>query len=314
MQSAILLVTATSDLAADLLVVAARERCLPLLRFNQDEFPERSQIEWHGSGETRFHVEGRSFASGDISGAWFRRMPASRSHHDHAAIFVGREVAAFLGGIWESVNWFWMNRPSSVMRAEYKLLQLREAQRLGFAIPPTLAANSPEAARCMVGAYDTVAKTLAGGRIMVGGADHAVFTSGIRIEDITDDEVRVCPLMLQCRVPTSFDLRVTVVGDRTFPACIIVQDRTAQDVDWRRADPSRIRYENYNLPAELAARCVELVSRMHLSYGALDFVVTPAGEHVFLEINPSGQWGWIERALGLPIADSILDALRDGGT
>ncbi|HUN44854.1 MAG TPA: hypothetical protein VMU81_31600 [Acetobacteraceae bacterium] len=312
MHRAILLVTATSDLAADLLVVAARERRLPLLRFNQDEFPERSQIEWHDSGEIRFRVEGRSFEVPDIAGAWFRRMPTAPVHQDHAAAFAAREAAAFLGGIWESVDWFWMNRPCSVTRAEYKLLQLREAKRLGFVVPPTLATNAPQAARDMVGARNAIAKTLAGGRIVAGGADHAVFTTAIRIEDLVDDEVQVCPLILQSRIPTEFDLRVTVVGDRTFPARIVVRDRTVQDVDWRRADPSRVCYENDTLPAEFSARCVELVSRLHLSYGAVDFVVTPAGEHVFLELNPSGQWGWIEHALGLPITESILDVLRDG--
>jgi hypothetical protein len=51
---------------------------------------------------------------------------------------------------------------------------------------------------------------------------------------------------------------------------------------------------------------------MGLTYAALDFVVTPEGEHVFLEINPAGQWGWIERALGMPITDAILDSLREG--
>jgi hypothetical protein len=38
-------------------------------------------------------------------------------------------------------------------------------------------------------------------------------------------------------------------------------------------------------------------------------ICTPAGEHVFLEVNPSGEWGMLERDLGLPIADAIAGAL-----
>ena len=51
---------------------------------------------------------------------------------------------------------------------------------------------------------------------------------------------------------------------------------------------------------------------LSLTYGALDFIVTPDGEHVFLEINPSGQWGWIEEATGLAITNTIVDLLVEG--
>ena len=45
-----------------------------------------------------------------------------------------------------------------------------------------------------------------------------------------------------------------------------------------------------------------------LRFGAFDFLVCPDG-WVFLEVNPNGQWAWIETATGLPIASTIADAL-----
>jgi glutathione synthase/RimK-type ligase-like ATP-grasp enzyme len=63
------------------------------------------------------------------------------------------------------------------------------------------------------------------------------------------------------------------------------------------------------LPAEVERRCVELTRRLGLVYGAIDLIVTPAGEYVFLEINPTGEYGWIEDATGLPISDAICDLL-----
>ena len=38
-------------------------------------------------------------------------------------------------------------------------------------------------------------------------------------------------------------------------------------------------------------------------------IVTPAGEFVFLELNPNGQWLWLELALGLPLVTSMADLL-----
>jgi glutathione synthase/RimK-type ligase-like ATP-grasp enzyme len=46
-----------------------------------------------------------------------------------------------------------------------------------------------------------------------------------------------------------------------------------------------------------------------LRFGAIDMIVTPEGRYVFLEINPNGQWRWIEDASGLPISDALCDAL-----
>ena len=38
-------------------------------------------------------------------------------------------------------------------------------------------------------------------------------------------------------------------------------------------------------------------------------IVTPTGEHVFLEVNPTGEWGMLEAELELPISTALADAL-----
>ena len=68
------------------------------------------------------------------------------------------------------------------------------------------------------------------------------------------------------------------------------------------------------LPVAEVRRCRALVRRLGLRFGAIDMVQTPSGEHVFLEINPNGQWLWIERATGLPIANAIARLLAKAHT
>jgi len=43
---------------------------------------------------------------------------------------------------------------------------------------------------------------------------------------------------------------------------------------------------------------------------AIDLIETPQGEFVFLEVNPSGQWGWIADLAGLPIPEAVADMLK----
>ncbi|MCY0725966.1 hypothetical protein OVW19_29935, partial [Klebsiella pneumoniae] len=63
------------------------------------------------------------------------------------------------------------------------------------------------------------------------------------------------------------------------------------------------------LPEDVAARLRALLGRLGLRQGAVDLIRTPQGRHVFLEINPVGEWGMLERDLGLPIADAIAEEL-----
>lgn len=55
-----------------------------------------------------------------------------------------------------------------------------------------------------------------------------------------------------------------------------------------------------------------LARRLGLSYCALDLVVTPSGDYVFLEVNPSGQYGWLESLTGLPITRELVRMLMRG--
>jgi len=46
-----------------------------------------------------------------------------------------------------------------------------------------------------------------------------------------------------------------------------------------------------------------------LGCGAIDLVRARDGSHPFLEVHPVGEWGMLERDLGLPIADAVAEEL-----
>lgn len=51
------------------------------------------------------------------------------------------------------------------------------------------------------------------------------------------------------------------------------------------------------------------MSELQLKFGAFDFIVDKDGSWIFLEINPNGQWLWLENKLDLNISSSILKVL-----
>jgi glutathione synthase/RimK-type ligase-like ATP-grasp enzyme len=96
------------------------------------------------------------------------------------------------------------------------------------------------------------------------------------------------------------------VGDDLFAA--VADQRSA--VDWR-TEPDR-GWSEYALPAEWRANCHEIPRRLDLRFGGIDLLVDEKGEHWFIELNPNGEWGWLERQARLPVAAAIFRDLSGG--
>jgi glutathione synthase/RimK-type ligase-like ATP-grasp enzyme len=162
---------------------------------------------------------------------------------------------------------------------------------------------------------------LAGGQIVGESIEsqYIIFTTPVTPEYLADaDALSACPAIYQRRVAKQHELRVTVVGDEIYACRIDSQAREESKVDWRAAGYTSLDHQPCELDEAIADRCRALLRTLGLEIAGLDFIVTPEGETVFLEINPAGQWSWVEQETGLPIADAIArrlaDAARRGGS
>jgi glutathione synthase/RimK-type ligase-like ATP-grasp enzyme len=205
----------------------------------------------------------------------------------------------------------WVNPLDAGTAAEDKPRQLRLARELGLSVPRTLVTNDPEAVRAFreeVGPL--VTKMLTPLSQSMGKAELFVRTSAVRDEDLADlSGLALAPMVFQERIRKQRELRVACVGNRCFAGALDASRSAAGQVDWRAARPDEVRWEHAELDADLAARLARLVSALGLAYGAADLIETPSGETVFLELNPGGEWGMLERDLGLPIGAALAEEL-----
>lgn len=199
-----------------------------------------------------------------------------------------------------------------------KIWQLELARRLGLTIPDTLITTDMAAARDFFAAqggdiiYKPIRAPLVERPASAPGRERfaTVYTNRVRLADLErPDRFLPSPCLFQARLPKRLEVRVTLIGRHTFAAAIDAQGSARADLDWRRYDDANTRYSPYDLPADIAAKLIALLQELGLVYGAADLVVTPAGEHVFLEINPSGQYYWIERLTGLPLTANLARML-----
>jgi glutathione synthase/RimK-type ligase-like ATP-grasp enzyme len=204
----------------------------------------------------------------------------------------------------------WMNPRVADQTARHKPVQLACAQDLGLAVPETLVSNDPPAVAAFAGSgRECIYKVLTW---YFEVPDRMVFTSTVEEAAIRADPaaVAVAPGIFQARVAKRHEIRATVVGSRVFAVRVESQAGERTRLDWRR-DQYGVAYHAERLDPELEATLLAMNERLGLAFGAYDLIVTPDGEPVFLEVNPMGQWLWLERATGVPITDAVAAHLSD---
>jgi len=118
------------------------------------------------------------------------------------------------------------------------------------------------------------------------------------------------PLCVQNYIDKAFELRVTVVGDEVFTCAIYSQDNVAS-VDYRQllVGEQNLRHEAFELPKDVEEKLLNFMKNMGLDYGAIDRIVTPTGEYVFLEVNPYSKWHYIYKKTKFVIPKAIATQL-----
>jgi hypothetical protein len=138
-------------------------------------------------------------------------------------------------------------------------------------------------------------------------------TTIIAPDDVGDlDAVAAAPCFFQQYIPKSCELRVTVIDDQVFPARIHSQDDARTATDWRDMS-AEILFERDELPDAVERRCLDLVHSYGLTFGAIDLIVTPSGDYVFLEVNPVGQFLFVQELVPeLDMIGAVADRLLEG--
>ena len=317
MPDTVLIITNDHDEHADAVSGELAARGVPVFRFHPADFPHSCSVsieidEGRVAGELRTKDGRVSFD--DLCAAWFRR--SGNLYETRLTItseklenYVKIQSQGTLSALCSSLQTFWVSHPLTLRRAEVKALQLVEASRAGLKIPHTLISNEPERATPFVqalGDADCAIKPL----LAVGVTDdHGGFRMPLTAmlpRGHSLASVAHAPTILQPYVEKAFELRCVVMGEKIFAAKMDTQADEKSRVDSRGGDPD---HEIFELPDEVEASLHQLMDRFGLNFASLDMIVTPDGEFVFLELNPNGQWLWLEYELGLPLVASMADRL-----
>jgi hypothetical protein len=313
------LTNTTDDDHTDPVIGAIQERGTDVFRLDVDRLSSgEAEIEINASCNG-FQAElmqgGYRCNTDDITSVWYRRPNQfSFPIQDVGQIeFAKKELQSILEGLWLCLQHCrWLNTPWAMQQAKLKVNQLRIAIQLGMTIPDTLITNRPERVVEFVELHgDVIYKAASQPQIEKQGQLLNLPTSLLDDSHLANiGLIRVTPGIFQPFLEKAYEVRVTVVGEDIFAAKLWNAEHPQDVVDWRPPEEFReLTHEAIVLPNEIAYFCHDLLDHFGLQYATCDFVVNGNDEYTFLEINPNGQWLWIERFLDLPISAAIANLL-----
>lgn len=303
----ILIITHKEDYTADFLIEKLNRKKIGYYRLNcEDIFLTPYSI--IPLSDNPLNIDGHS----KFDSVWFRRikLPNFDEVKSQERIFLLKDFEALFSNIFEVLSTkLWISEPNKIYKAENKLLQLIEARNTGFLIPETIVTNSHQEFLkfCQEQENKLIIKPIRQGRVEMEDGFKNIFTNIIQadtIENIKDFDLTPC--IFQKQILKQYELRITVVKNKVFTVQINSQSNLNTCIDWRKEKLPLIPIQ---LPSKIESKCIQLVRKLGLSFGAIDMIYDIDGRYVFLEINPNGQWAWIELETGLPISDAIISLL-----
>ncbi|MGA4803246.1 ATP-grasp domain-containing protein [Streptomyces lavendulocolor] len=272
-----------------------------------DQLSGQQGLSWssHGDSPTTLRAsDGRLVRLEDASVIWWRRVRAAQKDAESRVSTSERNLVnndcrgALTGILCTEFAGEWVSHPEATDRASDKLYQMAVAQRAGFRVPRTLVTQSRDE---VVSFLRHVGRMIV--KPVVGTSGPLIFTQ--YLDDpasISAASYAACPAIYQEYVEGNEHIRLNVFGDRMYAALL----RT-EKLDWR-ADLT-IPISWWEVPEETARKARSTLRALGLRMGAIDLKLTPDGEPVWLEVNPQGQFLFLEPLLNIPLAGYFLDFL-----
>ena len=146
------------------------------------------------------------------------------------------------------------------------------------------------------------------------GAGYALHTNYVTLNDVDvwRDAICLSPVFVQRAIRKHRELRITIIGEHTF--CCVIDSQGHPDTrvwaDWRLADPRQLPHSIIPIDDVLEQQLRAMLAHYGLNFGAFD-VIEENGIPVFLELNPNGQYLWIEKLTGARLTSAMVSLVRE---
>ncbi len=302
----VILISNKYDYSTDFIAVELNKRGINYLRINRDEL-SKYKIEFDPINNI-LQGEYNSFSfllTEDSVESFYFRAPTFLRDIFQDKISEQEQLkrtqwTAFIRSlcVFDKAKWF--NNPIDIFKAEIKPYQLHFAKQYDIKVPKTIISNMT----LDIGKPFIAIKSIDTAIINKGDLEGFVYTNIYKQEELINNKYS-SPFILQEGLVPKIDIRVTVVEDTAVGVKIFSNNNINED--WRRFKDG-LQYAIIELPTKVEHFCIDYVKKLNLNFGAIDLILHN-GEYYFLEINPIGEWSWLQQHTGYKFDELIVNSL-----
>lgn len=304
----VLLISNRFDFSTDFIAVELANQGIDFIRINRDELKDYTIDFDPIKPELIATYNGYSFTiSTDYLKSIYYRAPTFLRDIFQEGLseeeqLIRTQWAAFVRSLCVFENVKWLNNPTDIYKAEIKPYQLFIANKLGIKIPKTTVSNVTLKSTFEFQAIKSIDTAI----VSSGENEGFVYTEIYKKNEL--EEVKyTSPFFIQQGLVPKTDIRVTVV-ENDVVAIKITSDKEINE-DWRRYK-DELTYSVFELPKEVHDFCINYTKKLNLNFGAIDLVIYN-NDYYFIEINPTGEWSWLQKNTGYNFDKLIVKSLNN---
>lgn len=311
----LLVLTNSLDATADYLLSKMSAAAVPFIRLDTDTLLRRVAFSYV-VGRPLIQIANQKYMPDEFSAVWYRRPEHLLSEtipDSPEGKCVRDEWSEALEGFFAHIpRNRWMNYPAANALASRKLEQLTTAHSLGFVVPETCVTQAPAVLRHFFAHHhgEVIVKPLGNAYIERPDdeGDSVIFTNRVKASDLDElTDLARCPTLFQQAIRKQSDIRITVIDEDIHAVELIAKDEYGgQRCDIRRNNMTDVTYRSLDLPHDVTEKVHALMKHYGLRFAAIDMAIAEDGKWCFFEINPNGQWAWLDLSAGTAIYKSFL--------
>lgn len=317
----ILILSCDGDFSTDIVIDWLHYYQASYIRINSFDFLNSSFLyEIHKNGTYTLKIGDRNIDVDKIKAIWFRKFGFFRSSSQYSELeklvdsytvsHLSAEFAKILDAfIYIFRNKYWLTNPKYIYLNKTNVLY--DAQECGFNIPRTILTNSKSQLTEIMINTRLISKSALDQFVARLGKDkHLMYTTEINNDDLENLPDMFLPSLVQELVEKRMEIRTFYLEGRCFSMAILSQQDQQTQLDFRKYNLEKPnRFIPYQLSIDQEKSVDLLMKKVGLNCGSLDFIITKDNSLVFLEINPTGQFGMVDFPCNYGLHKNIAETL-----
>ena len=296
----IIFLTNSKDATCDYFCNVANSNSVRYMRLNTDFDSECVTVDFGVKRNISLTYYDAKVSPCDVTCIWNRRPEKIHAGNKGLSAFDEHyrdEWRHSLDGFFKQIHEDkWINHPYNNANAISKIEQIIRAKRYGLLVPDTIVTQDINTLNAFLKQKKgkVITKPLSHGYICDENSVHNIYTNEVIVEKCDFSSLPNCPTLFQERIEKVSDIRINYIDGIMEATELLFLEKGAQRLDIRKDNMDGVQYNNISLPYAIEKKLVRLVKSYKLRFAAIDMGITNTGKWIFFEINPNGQWAWLD--------------------